>query len=76
MVKDNKRICDICNVEIPKGTTYQARTLAPEQAAMFFAIEVHDPDMLPNWTQNPDGTVQMDICMDCYLSMSFPSNAS
>ncbi|MFQ6003634.1 MAG: hypothetical protein ACE5KJ_07805 [Candidatus Zixiibacteriota bacterium] len=70
MLKENTRICDLCGEEIPKGTVYHVENLSPEATAVF--LEVGDVDLVPTWTQNPDGTVRLDICLDCYLSMGHP----
>jgi len=67
MLKRNTRICDVCGNEIPKGTTYRVATITPEVAALF--LNENDIDLVPTWTQNPDGTVRLDICLDCHLSM-------
>lgn len=67
MFKDNLRFCDVCADEIPKGTKYCVTTLSPEAAAAF--LDVTDPDLVPTWMQNQDGTLRLDICGTCYLSM-------
>lgn len=67
MVKDGERYCDVCASGIPRGEKYSARTMSAEGAALL--LDVDDPDLIPTWTQNADGTVRLDICMTCYLSM-------
>jgi hypothetical protein len=67
MLKNSSRICDVCGGKIPKGTTYRAATITQEAAMLFLSIT--DIDLLPTWTQNLDGTVRLDICLDCHLSM-------
>ena len=67
MLKENVRICDICSGEIPKGETYRAATIVPKVATIFFSTK--GKDLMPTWTQNPNGTVRLDICLDCHLSM-------
>ena len=67
MLSDKFRICDICEDEIPKGTAYRKATMPPEAANLLASTE--DPDIRATWTVNPDGTVTMDICPTCVLSM-------
>jgi hypothetical protein len=62
-----QRFCDICDEEIPKGTEYQ-RNRMPGHAADLLRVG-HDPDLVPTWTTNADGTISMDICVTCVLSM-------
>jgi hypothetical protein len=65
MTRDEQRFCDVCEEAIPAGTKYQ-RSHMPAQAAELLTL---DPDLTPTWTTNPDGTVSMDICLTCVLSM-------
>jgi hypothetical protein len=65
MTKDGKRFCDVCEEMIPVGTKYR-RNCMPARAAELLKL---DPDLAPNWTTNPDGTISMDICLTCVLSM-------
>lgn len=67
MKDSNRRFCDVCNEEISKGEKYQRVTLAREAAEIFRSQE--DSELRPSWTENPDGTVTMDICATCTLSM-------
>jgi len=67
MLRDDIRICDICEDEIPNGTTYRRATMPPEAAALLAATD--DPDIRATWTVNSGGTVSMDICATCTLSM-------
>ncbi len=66
VTKDGKRFCDVCDEKIPAGTKYQ-RNRMPARAAELLKL---DPDLTPNWTTNPDGTISMDICLTCVLSMN------
>jgi len=59
--------CDICNSVIPKGTKYRVSKITPDKAALLMGIP--DPEMMPNWTQEPDGRVRIDICLECHISM-------
>jgi hypothetical protein len=67
MVKDGKRFCDICAEEIPKGDAYRRSHLPANAAALLASIR--DPDLTPTSTTNQDGTVSMDACTTCVLSM-------
>ena len=71
MLKHRMRYCHVCGEEIPKGDKYSVRTMQPEGAAML--LDTDDPELVPTWTQNPDGTVRLDICTTCYLSMGGPN---
>ena len=59
VVKNSIRFCDVCEEEIPKGKKYSVRSMLVAAAAIFF--DVDDPDLVPTWTQNADGTVRLDI---------------
>jgi hypothetical protein len=67
MLENGQRFCDVCNEKIPKGSTYQ-RSSMPVRATDLLTAG-HDPDLVPTWTTNPDGTISMDICVICVLSM-------
>jgi hypothetical protein len=67
VLKDGKRYCDVCASDIQRGEKYSVRTMPAEGAAVL--LDADDPDLVPTWTQNPDGTVRLDVCMTCYLSM-------
>jgi len=66
MIKNNNRICDVCGENVPKASPYQKVILKPEIAELFFN---KDLDISPTWTNLPNGNVQLEICLDCYLSM-------
>jgi hypothetical protein len=65
MVKDGRRFCDICAEEIPKGIVYRRSRLL----AYAVALLTIDPDLTPTWTTNQDGTISLDACTTCVLSM-------
>jgi len=67
MLKERKRICDVCGEEIPKGTKFRKSTMPAEAAALLVAPD--DPDLIPTWTVNADGTITMDVCLECTVSM-------
>ena len=70
MFTGNDRICDICGSSIPKGIHYRVAHMIPEAASLLLDIE--DPGLMPTWVQNPDGTVRLDICQGCTVSMGSP----
>ena len=49
MVKDEKRFCDICAEEIPKGTVHR-RSRLPAYAVALLTI---DPDLTPDLDYQP-----------------------
>lgn len=65
MLKDGERFCDVCEEEIPKGAVYRRSHLLA-YAVVLLTI---DPDSPPTWTTNPDGTLSLDACTTCVLSM-------
>ena len=65
MLKDGKRFCDVCEEKIPEGTVYR-RSHLPAHAP---ALLTSDPELTPTWTINPNGTLSLDACTDCVLSM-------
>jgi len=67
MLKDGERVCDVCGDKIPKGQKYR-KSMMPAQAAALLS-STDDPDLIPTWTVNDDGTVTMDICLTCTVSM-------
>jgi hypothetical protein len=67
MLKDHMRVCDVCEAEIEPGEKYFRNTLHAYAAAML--LENDNPALVPSFTQNADGTVNLDICQTCYLSM-------
>ena len=67
MISENGRFCDVCEEEIPKETKYRKVSMKPEAAALLGAFG--DPELIPTSTKNQDGTVSMDICLTCSMSM-------
>lgn len=68
------RFCDVCEAEIPSGEKFRRVLCRPEATMMFRAAD--DPDIRPTWTENPDGTVTLEICLDCVMGMgkALPEN--
>ena len=70
MLSDGIRSCDICGEEIPKGSKFAVRTVARESAKTVRATLGLDPltsDVL--WRENVDGSISLDVCTLCYVSM-------
>ena len=67
MKSGEERYCDVCEAEIPRGQTFRRVICRPEAALMFGATD--DPELRTTWTENPDGTVTVEICLDCVLGM-------
>jgi len=51
-----------------KRAKYQCSQM-PAHAADLLRVG-DDPDGIPTWTTNADGTISMDICITCALSMN------
>jgi len=66
MLKEHKRICDVCGEEITSGTKYRKSTMPADAATLLATAD--DPDLIPTWTINADGTITMDICLECEIS--------
>jgi hypothetical protein len=65
MLKEGKRFCDVCEENIPKGAKFGSR-LPPHAVRLLTAGR---PDLTPTWTTNADGTISIDLCLTCGLSM-------
>ena len=70
MVRDGSRVCDVCGDGIAPGARYRVGTLTPHAAAGL--LDTDEPELVPTWTQLPDGTVQLEICLECFLLMDNP----
>ena len=68
MIEGENGKCDICGSVIPKGTFYRCAKISPDKATLM--LDVSGPDIMPTWTQEPDGTVRIDICLECHISMN------
>jgi hypothetical protein len=67
VLKDKQRLCDVCGEDIPKGAKYRKSTMSAQDAGLPAASD--DPDMIPTWMANDDGTVTMEICLTRTISM-------
>jgi hypothetical protein len=65
-----ERCCDLCAATIHPGADFQGGILTPYEAAAL--LDVDDPALVPTWTQLPDGTVQLDICLGCWSLIDDP----
>jgi hypothetical protein len=64
--QDEQHYCDICGEEVPSNQL-TSRTMLPQLASLL--LDTDDPDLAPTWTQLPDGTIQIEFCATCRLSM-------
>ena len=71
MLKEGQRFCDLCDERIIKGATYQRNRMAAHAANLLTIAGA--PDLIQTWTTHPDGTISMDICTTCVLSMDVVS---
>jgi hypothetical protein len=76
MLHENVRTCDVCEEEILKGETYKVVAVLREMVPLFVSMTVSDPDLMPNWTQREDGSVRLDVCLDCALNMGSHADAA
>jgi hypothetical protein len=75
MIENEIRKCDVCDSAIPTGTIYRYAKISPDKAALL--LDISDPELMTSWTQQPDGTVIIDICLECHISMGdIPTNES
>ena len=76
MLHENVRTYDVCEEEIPKGETYKVVAVPREMVPVFASMMVSEPDLTPNWIQREDGSVRLDVCLDCALNMGSHANAA
>jgi len=67
MIDGATRKCDICDSIILKGTTYRISRITPDKVALL--LDIPNPEMMPTWSQESDGRVRIDICLECHISM-------
>jgi hypothetical protein len=65
MLKDNTRLCDVCDDVIPKGEKYRV-SIIPKGKAHLFS---DDPDLIPTTNVDSQGNIRLDICLECHLNM-------
>ena len=70
MMKDNNRVCDVCDSVIPKGETYRVSTVPKRNAELFRSTMERVPsDLVPTASVDSKGNIRLDICLDCHLNM-------
>jgi hypothetical protein len=62
-----RRACDVRGDPIASGVPYRVGTLRLDDAA--WLMDVDDARLVPTWTQLPDGTIQIDVCLGCVSQM-------
>ena len=67
MIRDGRRICDICGDLIPDDEKFLTSFIPPEEASIF--IETKDLELTPTWTPMDDGKIKLEICLDCDMTM-------
>ena len=74
MVKNFVPNCDFCGLEIPFERQTRRNVPANGIEILMVALENSDPDL--ELTQKPDGTVDLDTCLDCYSRLPFTHSHS
>ncbi len=69
MVKNFIPRCDFCGHEIPLERHTRRNVPANGIELLIVALENSDPEF--EFTQKPDGTVDLDTCLDCYSRLAF-----
>jgi hypothetical protein len=69
MIKNLVRTCDLCHREIPAGKYVQRNTEPGGMDLLLVLVENIDKDL--ELTENPDGTIGLDTCVNCYSRMGF-----
>ena len=67
MVKNFVPNCDLCGEEI-SFEKYTRRNV-PAGGIELLVVALENPEV--EFTQNADGTVGLDTCLDCYTRLSF-----
>jgi len=68
MIKQLVRTCDLCHKEIQAGQYRQRNVDSLGMDFLLFLMENQDGFEM---TQNPDGTLGLDTCLNCYMRMGF-----
>ena len=72
MVKDGIRVCDACGDTIPNGTTYAVHTFPKDEAELVRSLTERSPDTAPTFTVDSDGSMRLDIYLNCKANMGMP----
>ncbi len=68
MLKNNKRTCDVCGNVMLKEQIYNRSTVPPDKAALARSLlEGY------SFTENKDGSITLDTCLNCKLPAGLPS---
>jgi len=70
MLRNGARLGDVCGDEVPCRTRYRRGMLTPHAAADL--LDTDAPKLVPTWAQLPDGTVEVEICLECSAVMDDP----
>lgn len=73
MIRNLTRRCDLCHRAIPPGKYHQRN--ADPQGLDFLLVLLENQDGF-DLSENPDGTVAIDTCRDCYIRMAFSHSNS
>ena len=65
MIKDNSRLCDICDEVIPRGIVYRCGYTNPDVLRSSFSDA---PELLQTFIPEPDGAVRLDVSAECAAS--------
>ena len=74
MVKNFIPNCDFCGHEIPLEK--HTRRNVPAQGIELLIVALGNSDSDLEFTQKPDGTVDLDTCLDCYTRLAFKYSQS
>jgi hypothetical protein len=69
MIRNLVRTCDLCHREIPTGKYLQRNMEPGGMDLLLVLVENLDTDL--ELTENPDGTIGLDTCVNCYSRMGF-----
>jgi hypothetical protein len=70
MVKNFIRTCDLCHREVPVEK-YRQRKAGEDGLDLLVVLLENQDEMDFQLSENPDGTVAFDTCIDCYTRMTF-----
>ena len=69
MVKNFIPTCDLCGREMSLEEKTRRNVRPDGVEILMVALENTDPEL--EFTQRPDGTIDLDTCPDCYARMAF-----
>jgi hypothetical protein len=70
MVSKGVRICDVCGETIPRTQKYAVNLISRQKRGLFLSLNQVDPELKATFTEDADGTVRLEICLDCKMNMS------